>query len=233
MTPDRSHRPRALGTRLALVAALAAGAAACTTGTAATPSLAVPSAVAVAPSGEPSATTQSSEPSASSSPEEASAEPTAVPTALDPCQLLTQDEASQLAGVSFGPGKEDTNGKNTKLCTYGGNTKNVLTVVVAQAPDVATAKAQEAKAKQDIEDQAQSFGVGKVKTTELPGFATDTDAVLIDGTADVGGQTLGGRALYLLKGATFFGFSDLALNQEPPSDDAIKAQAMTSLGRIP
>src|SRR4051812_39997261 len=56
-------------------------------------------------------------------------------TTLDPCQLVTAAEASQLSGVTFGPGKEETTGSDNtgKRCTYGSQTKNVFFVQVVSA----------------------------------------------------------------------------------------------------
>src|SRR5262249_2277213 len=71
-------------------------------------------------------------PSAESSPvAEASGGPTAVPTSIDPCQLITKEEAGQLAGTTFGAGEESETSGHAKLCVYGGQTKNVFTVTVA------------------------------------------------------------------------------------------------------
>src|SRR5512140_600877 len=63
-------------------------------------------------------------------------------TSLDPCQLITSQEASQLAGASFGAGVESTEVGGLKMCTYGAQTTNVFLVEVIQAADAATAQAQ-------------------------------------------------------------------------------------------
>jgi hypothetical protein len=110
---------------------------------------------------------------------------------------------------------------------------NVFTVDVAIAPDEATATADEAAAQADLQAAAAKLANKGVTVTQLPGFATGTDAVLMDATANVSGQTLGVRAMYVLRGTTFFAFSDVALNKAPPSADAMKAEATTVLGRLP
>src|ERR1039457_4982289 len=74
----------------------------------------------------------------------------ATPTNLDPCQLVTQDEASSLAGATFGPGKEESTGGG-KECVYGSQTTNVMDIIVAQAPDAATAQADYAQAQGDAQ----------------------------------------------------------------------------------
>src|ERR1700694_2508563 len=58
---------------------------------------------------------------------------------LDPCQLVTQQEASQLAGTTYGAGKKETLSSASSICTYGAQTLNVFTVLVAVAPDDTTA----------------------------------------------------------------------------------------------
>ena len=153
--------------------------------------------------------------------------PTAVPTALDPCQIVTSDEASQLGGTTFGAGKESTTSGHAKICTYGGQTLNVFTVVVGQAPDVATAKAGEAAAEASI----QKLAAKGVKFTQLPDFADG--AAYVVGSASISGQTINMGAFYALKGTIFFGFSDLSLGHAAPTSAAMQAQAQTILGRLP
>ena len=151
---------------------------------------------------------------------------------IDPCTIISAAEAGTLAGVTFGAGKETTTEGNARICTYGSSTPNVFSVEVAIAPDVATAQAGEAAAQADLKASADQFGKD-VKVTQLPGFAAGADAVLMEATASLGGKTLGVRAIYVLRGTTFFGFSDLALDTAPPSADAMKAEATTVLGRLP
>ena len=152
---------------------------------------------------------------------------TGVPTSLDPCQLVTSQEASQLAGVPYGAGEEGTTSGGGKRCVYGASTLNVFTVLVAQAPDVATAQAGKAQAEAEIVQQA---GKG-VSFTEIPGFA-DGAAYMV-GSVTVGGKTIKGSAIYVLKGTIFFGFSELALSGATPTAAAMQAQAQTILGRLP
>ena len=66
---------------------------------------------------------------------------TAAPTVLDPCQLLPSQEASSLAGDSFGAGTEGTIPGGGNTCTYGSLSTNILFVQVVKAPDTATADA--------------------------------------------------------------------------------------------
>jgi hypothetical protein len=156
---------------------------------------------------------------------------TAVPTSLDPCQLVTAQEASTLAGATFGAGKESTTEGNAKICTYGAQTANVLNVYVVQAPDVATAQAAEAAglaaAKAAAEQQAPGVTFSQ---TELADFADG--ALVISASATISGQTLAISGIYVLSGTTFFAITDVVLGQPAPTSDALQAQARVVLGRI-
>lgn len=169
-------------------------------------------------------------PSAPSAAPPATAEATAVPTSLDPAQLVTAAEAGKLAGASFGPCVETTTPGNGKYCTYGAQTLNVFSVAVAQAPDVATAKQAEAAFEADL--QQVSHGVN-MKVTEMPGFADGADAAVAQGSITVSGETISASAIYLLKGTVFVGMSDVKLGGSAPSAAALEAQAKVVLGRVP
>jgi hypothetical protein len=233
MTLVRKVRGRPIGTLIA-VAAVAAIAAGCTGTTSASavasalaslPPIVLPSSSA-APSAPPSAP-------ASAAPS-GSAEPTAVATDIDPCTLVTSAEASKLAGVTFGAGKESTTKGNARICTYGAQTPNVFMVIVAIAPDEATAQADEAAAKADLAQQVKKLGANSnMKAGDLASFAPNTDATMLEGTAKIAGQTIDGRSIYMLRGTTFAGLSDLALNQAAPSAADMQAQARTMLTRLP
>jgi hypothetical protein len=195
--------------------------AACTGSTATTapqPTLAPTSVPSVAPT-----------PASSSAPSAAapSAEPTGVPTSLDPCQLVTASEASDLSGASFPAGTEGTTQGGGKTCVYGAQTSNVFTVIVAVAPDVATAKAGEAEAEAQI---AKAAGKG-VKPTELPNFADG--AVYYAGDLKIGSATYHVGAIYVLSGTTFFGFSDLNSGGLVLTGTGLQAQAQAILSRLP
>jgi hypothetical protein len=154
-------------------------------------------------------------------------EPTGAPTALDPCQLVPASEASSLSGASYGTGAESTSGTG-KLCTYGANTFNIVTVVVGEAPDASTAQSDE----QDFVAQLQQAAANGLTVTELPGFASGADAATVEGSASVGGQTVSVSAIYVLKGTTFFAISDVVINGTAPSSADLQSEAMTVLGRI-
>jgi hypothetical protein len=190
-----------------------------------------------AATGGPTASLPVSQPLATPLPTAATSAPpsfpdaTAVVTALDPCQLVTAQEASTLAGATFGAGKESTTEGNAKICTYGAQTANVLNVYVVQAPDVATAQKAEAAALAAAEAVAQKQAPGvSFSQTELANFADG--ALVVTASATISGQTLAISGIYVLSGTTFFAITDVVLNQSAPTSDALQAQARVVLGRI-
>jgi Protein of unknown function (DUF3558) len=178
-------------------------------------------------------------PPASSSTSGAGTSPTAtstdtgVATALDPCQLVTSAEASSLAGVHFGSGKEEQTG-NGKRCTYGAQTRNVFTVEVGQASSVAAATTEwdqaKAEAKAAVAKQLPPGLHATLVTHDVSGIGDR--ATTLTGRMSLAGQTLGFAGIYALKGATFFAFQDLTVGQAPPSMAHVTAQAQTTAGRI-
>jgi hypothetical protein len=227
-------------TSLAALVAVAAIAAGCT-GTSTPSSIAS----AVTNATLPPVTTEAPTIAATSSPSAAASEssvqtaepsesalPSAVATDIDPCQLITADEAGKLAGVTFGSGKSSTSAGHVKMCTYSAPGPNLFSVEVAVAPDEATAKAAEAAEEKDLSDQAAQMADLHLALTKLPNFAPDTDAALLE-AAVKSPVAFGARAMFVLRGATFFGFSDIVVGGEPPSAQAMKDQATTALGKLP
>ena len=220
-------------TASALVVAGALTLAACSTGTAATsapsvpPGAVAPPAVSVAPIDTPSP-----EPSASeaASPEASTAEATAIPTSIDPCTIVTVDEVNKLTGANFKAGKEETDTNNVKRCTYGEEGVSFM-VTAAVAPDVATAQKNEADTKADLEKQANNL---PFKLTELPGFAANTDAAVVEGSASLGGKTFTGAAIYVLRNTTFFALTDISTGgAKAPTAAQLEDQAKITLDRVP
>ena len=160
---------------------------------------------------------------------------TAVPTSLDPCQVVPASEASSVAGVSFATGKEETYSGNGKGCVYGAATLNVFTVIVAVAPDAATAQAdwvtEEAQVKATLQTAAQGHGIN-VSSGDVSLSGADKAAVGT-GSASIAGVTLAASVIYFLKGATFVSFSDLTLGHTAPSAATMEAEAQNVIGRLP
>jgi len=156
-------------------------------------------------------------------------------TTLDPCQLVTAAEASVIAGVTFGPGLEETTGSNGtgKRCTYGAQTKNVFFVQVGSAASASAAQAAWATEEAEVDaNLASGFGGANIQVvkTDLTGYGDK--AAVGTGSAVLDGQTISGGDFYLLKGPNFLAFGDLTLGT-PPTAEALEAQATISLGRMP
>ena len=150
-------------------------------------------------------------------------------TSLDPCELLDQNEATKLTGVSFGAGVESTLDGGAKMCTYGANTKNVLMVEVAQAADVATAEAYQASFLNDIKTGLAQFGNVPFQVTQISDFGNGAvSATLGENVIHVTGSAFGFR-----KNTIFFGFSDLVLGGTAPTPEAMRAEAAYVLGELP
>jgi hypothetical protein len=155
---------------------------------------------------------------------------------LDPCQLVTQQEASQLAGATFAAGKKEAISSASSLCTYGAQTLNVFTVIVAVAPDATTAQKdwaqEEAKAQAGVKKLvAEAGGSASLKAGDITLPGADKAATAIE-TATISGRTLNISAIYVLKGAVFFTFADLVAGKPAPTASAMAAQAQTVLTRV-
>lgn len=159
---------------------------------------------------------------------------TAAPTSLDPCQLVTAQEASSLTGATYSAGKPETTEGGAKMCVYGAQTLDVLMVLVTQASDPATAQAdwsqEEAKAKSALQGNAQGANIN-VNVTDTTISGADKAAV-VQGSGSFSGHTVQVSAVYLLKGSTFVAMSDLAVDRAAASGEALQTQAQTTLGRI-
>jgi hypothetical protein len=158
-----------------------------------------------------------------------SASPSAVPsgtasTTIDPCQLVTQSEASTLTGASYGPGKLETNSSASKRCVYGAQTKNVFEVIVVQAASVDEAKAARDAWRAEAETQ---FG-GQVDMSQLSGIGDDAEWFHAGPTLSI---SVAG--IYVLKGTVGFGLVDVVAGASPPSQSAMTGQANTVLSRLP
>lgn len=156
--------------------------------------------------------------------------PSAKPTALDPCQLIPSQEASKLAGASFGPGQEEDLPGGAKLCTYGANTANVFTIEVVQAADAKAADADKAQFLADLQAHLAQLTSEGLKITQLPTYADG--AVAAEASFNVAGVSLNGRAFGFRDGTVFFGFSDLVKGGPAPSSGAMQTEATLVLGRL-
>lgn len=150
----------------------------------------------------------------------------AAPTTLDPCQLVTQQEASSLAGVSFGPGKEGGNGLR-KECIYGAETPNVLSVYVVTAASEGDAQAgwnQLLSAAQQAAGQA----AGEIQLTSESGIGDRAEWAELN-LAQIDVQA---RGLAFQSGVTGVYIIDVVRGGAAPSRDSLSSEAQTVLGRI-
>src|SRR4029079_788382 len=161
-----------------------------------------------------------------------SAHATAVPTSVDPCQLITAQEVSALTGatVRAAAGQAPTDTNNVKTCSYGQEGVDV-TVLASRAPDVATAKNDEDAAKADLQKNAPGL---PIKVDDLPGFAPGADAVVVSLSMGGSASTYSGIAIYVLKGTDFFGITDIStLGFGGPTSARIQDLAKVAVGRLP
>ena len=228
LTPTRSRS-------LVLVAVLsAAGLAGCSAASTTTepPAAVIPPSVAIATPAASASAETSPAPSATEAAVASAPDFTPVPTSIDPCTLLTQDEASKLAGFTLAAGTSTTLENNDRLCSYGAE-GSVIQVLVAVAPDAATAKAGEPDFKATLEQGVAEAGIASPKLTELPDFDPGVDAAMVEGTASAAGTKVAGIALYALKGAVIVAISQIGIGTPVASGDDLMAQAHTTLARLP
>jgi hypothetical protein len=155
----------------------------------------------------------------------ASAPPSAAAGTLDPCLLVTSQEASALSGITFvGAGEEKTIAANSKQCIYGNQGSYIFTVGVIQAPSAAEAQAGEQEAVAFIESQLEY----SLKVTQVPSFA--------DGGVEIQGMPQAGvsaSAIYALHGTIAFGFATVGVNHPVPTNAAMLPVAAVMLSRLP
>lgn len=135
------------------------------------------------------------------------------PVNLDPCQLVPQQEASALAGASFGPGQLESDNASSSRCVYGANTKNVFLVIVARASSVAEAQAQ----RDELRSQAESQLGGKLNVAKVSGVGDDAES--ITGSLSSIGVNVSG--LYVLKGTLGFALVDEVQGGAAPTTPAL------------
>ena len=163
--------------------------------------------------------------------------PTAKATTLDPCELVTAAEASQLSGATFGAGKKEVTGTSGAgmRCTYGAQTTNVFFVQVASAANASDALAEWADEEAAFDADISSSLPGNPNATTTKSDLTGLGDKAASGTLtdNVDGQTIDINVIYVLKGANLLAFGDSTVNAPAASPDALKAQAVISLDRMP
>jgi hypothetical protein len=194
--------------------------------------------LAVTACGAPSQTSNNTSPSPASTPSAATSPSPPTLASLDPCKLVTAQEASKLAGTTYGAGVAETADNGARECIYGRQTLNVFLVVVNVAPDAATAEADWATTEADAQSGLQKLaGLEGASVALHAGHITlsgaDQAATAAASGAIGGSHILNISAIYVLKGAVFFTFSDLLLDKPAPAASAMAAMAGIVLTRIP
>lgn len=171
-------------------------------------------------------------PSATDSPPSSpTSSPTSAPqgtqNTFDPCQLVTQSEASAMAHASFGPGKEEGN-KIRHECVYGAQTTNVLSVIVLTGASSGDAQAEWNQLLAEAQSAAgQSANL--LTLTPDPGLTDRGEWVELD-LSQIG---VDARGLAFLKGSVGVYLIDLVRGAAAPSRDDFTTEAQTVLTRLP
>jgi hypothetical protein len=149
-------------------------------------------------------------------------------TTLDPCRLVTREEASTMSHASFGPGLEQ--GPSTaRRCVYGAQTANVLTVVVAAASSDADAQAHWDELLTEAQQGLSEAPAGSVDLTPQSGVGDRAEWVELDLSA----LHVSARGLAFLGGSVGVYMIDLVRDGAAPSRPDMTDQANTVLGRLP
>ncbi len=170
--------------------------------------------------------TSSSAPPSTNKPSVAAA--AAKRTTLDPCRLVTRDEASAMAHASFGPGLEERS-PGARRCVYGAQTANVLTVVAAAASSADAAKAHWDQLLAEAQQGLSDAPAGSVKLTPESSIADRAEWVELDLSA----IHVSARGLALLSGSTGVYMIDLVRDGAAASRSDLTDQANTVRGRLP
>ncbi len=152
-------------------------------------------------------------------------------TSLNPCQLISSQEASTLTGVQFKTGLEGTLPGGGKTCSYNSTSQSVFQVEVVQAPDIATADAAKAKFLTDLQAKMQQLSSQGINVTQLPNFADG--ALTVQTAITYNGETINGSAFAFRKGTIFIAFSDTVVGKPAPSSTIMQSEANMVLGRLP
>jgi hypothetical protein len=223
------HAPRWLTVLVAVAAGAALSGCSSTPGvtTSSTTAAAVAAAAATTAASEASST-----PPAPTSSDPSSTPPTASAVAVtsNPCDVLTQAEATALSGASMPAGVRQPwgSGGAVKCGYHSGSTEAFL--ILAKASSPATAQAAWDAEKADLQKQAAPAGV-KVTATAVTGIGDQAE--LFVGSVSVNGIKNTVMAIFVLKGDTFLDLGDFALLGAKPATTAdLTSQAATSAGRV-
>jgi hypothetical protein len=205
MTSNRS--------RLAIVAA-AIVLGACTTPSAGSSQPPVESGLTA--SSAPQATPTAAPATPAPSPSNIAAGGSAPPPNVDPCNLITRDEASGIVGVKLGAGVSSLVDKS-RVCTFKSGITEVKLILAPEAPDAATAQA--------YWDAERSNVPAEVTVSDITATGFDRAAY---GTASNAGFSI--SALFVIHGTWFF---DLYCGLTACSETNSVGEGATIVTRLP
>jgi hypothetical protein len=188
--------------------------------------------------GVSSQTSNNTSPSPASTPSAAASPSPPTLASLDPCKLVTAQEASTLTGTTYGAGVEQTADNGARECIYSQQSLSVFVVMVNVASDATTAEADWATTEADAQSGLQQLAGSEGASVGLHAGSITLSGADQAATAEAGGAIGGNHvlnisAIYVLKGAVFFMFSDLVLDKSAASASAMATIAATTLTRIP
>ena len=226
-------RPAAAAAALAVVAAVAVGA--CSSGGPNASAIAsilanasLPPVASSAPTSVPSAAAASGAPSES-------ALPSAVATDIDPCQLITSADATTLTGVTFGPGKESDNGEERQDLHLRRPGPQHLQRRGRDRPGRRHGAGGGGRQGGGPAVDANDLAKMRLTVTELPNFADEhgrrPDAGRHERRRPVDRRH--GRCSSSGTRRSSGSATSPSISGQPPSEQAMKDEAMTLLGKVP
>ncbi|MFI5261720.1 MAG: hypothetical protein ACHQZR_04085 [Candidatus Limnocylindrales bacterium] len=146
-----------------------------------------------------------------------------IPTAIDPCKLLTDAQASAVNGVTYGPGVSHAMNQGAVECVWQNASAHAsVTVQVLVASSVSDAESAWA------ESQAAIHGFNPTNVPNPTDGTPFADQAVIarapSGTANTGG-------IYVREGVTYFDV--VYLGGTAPSDGQLELAATLVLGALP
>ena len=150
-------------------------------------------------------------------------------TTTDPCQLVTQQEASALTGAAFGPGVRQDKAPFA-TCVYGARTKNVFRVSVVTG---SVAQLHQIRDQNAAQLQAGAANGGsKVNTAAVPGVGDEATVETVQVTLN--GQVFSNAInMFVIKGDHGLILVDLVTGGNAPTTGALTAVAQTAANRLP
>lgn len=143
------------------------------------------------------------------------------PSTLDPCHIVTAQEASALTGTSYGPGKQ-LQGALSKSCLYGAGSKNVFRVDVVRGT---IDQVHQYRDQVTAEIENGDAGGGQFNKSAVSGLGDEATAYTLSGS------DLNVSSLFVVKArVAIYLVNEVAGTPVPTM--ALTNEARTALGRI-